>query len=220
LPRLPSTLLDPRKTPVQARSTATVEAILQAAIQVLLQVGKDRLTTTRVASRAGVSVGTLYQYFPNKKAMLQAALRRHLVEVTETVERVCREQQGATLTQMAEVLVSAFLEAKMRDVKTSVALYTVSSDLDAAKIVQQTGGRAKKAIAGMLASSCETLDGDPRLAAVMVQGAMVGVSRRLLESGHAEKQFTAVRRELIFLISAYLNARAARAGDAAIRKAG
>ena len=75
-------VLEPRKSPVQARSTASVHAILEATIQVLLKVGKERLTTTRVASRAGVSVGTLYQYFPNKSALLQAALKRHLGEVT------------------------------------------------------------------------------------------------------------------------------------------
>jgi AcrR family transcriptional regulator len=60
-----------------------VNAILDATIQVLLKLGKERLTTTRVALRAGVSVGTLYQYFPNKSALLQAALKRHLDEVTK-----------------------------------------------------------------------------------------------------------------------------------------
>jgi AcrR family transcriptional regulator len=82
-------VLTPRKSPVQARSAASVDAILQATIQVLLQAGKERLTTTRVALRAGVSVGTLYQYFPNKSALLQAALKRHLDEVASAVERVC-----------------------------------------------------------------------------------------------------------------------------------
>jgi hypothetical protein len=62
-------LLDPRKSPVQARSTASVDAILEATVQVLLDLGKERLTTTRVASRAGVSVETLYQYFPNRIAV-------------------------------------------------------------------------------------------------------------------------------------------------------
>src|SRR6516164_10394325 len=83
-------LLEPRKSPVQARSAASVDAILEATIQVLLSVGKERLTTTRVARRAGVSVGTLYQYFPNKSSLLQGALKRHLDEVKEAVDRVCR----------------------------------------------------------------------------------------------------------------------------------
>jgi AcrR family transcriptional regulator len=64
---------------VQARSTATVDAILSATIQVLLSEGQERLTTTRVAYRADVSVGTLYQYFPNKQALLRAVLERHVV---------------------------------------------------------------------------------------------------------------------------------------------
>jgi AcrR family transcriptional regulator len=59
----------PKKTPVRQRSTVTVEAISEATIQVLLAVGLDRLTTTRVAEREGVSVGTQYQYFPNKRAL-------------------------------------------------------------------------------------------------------------------------------------------------------
>src|SRR5437879_8208086 len=123
-------LLEPRKSPVQARSAASVDAILDATIQVLLSVGKERLTTTRVALRAGVSVGTLYQYFPNKSALLQAVLKRHLGEVTEMVELVCEEQRGRTLRQMVTAVISAFLEAKMKYAKTSVALYSVSSDGD------------------------------------------------------------------------------------------
>ena len=119
MPKRPQILLEPRKSPVQARSAATVEAILEAAIQVLLHEGKPRLTTTRVASRAGVSVGTLYQYFPNKSALLQAVLKRHLDEVTEAVERVCRKHKGETLARMATALITAFLAAKMRNAQTS-----------------------------------------------------------------------------------------------------
>jgi hypothetical protein len=54
-------LLEPRKSPVQARSAVTVEAILEATIQVLLGVGKERLTTTRVALRAGAHGDSAYQ---------------------------------------------------------------------------------------------------------------------------------------------------------------
>jgi AcrR family transcriptional regulator len=196
--------------PVQARSAASVAAILEATVQVLLDTGKERLTTTRVAARAGVSVGTLYQYFPNKSALLQAVVRRHLDEVTTVVEAVCREQRGKSLSEMATALVTRFLEAKMRNAKTSVALYTVSDDVDGAKLVQQMGIRSNKAIIDMLRSAHEGLAGDPRAVASVLQGAMTGVSRRMLESGSAEKQFEAVRQELVVLACAYLEACATR----------
>jgi AcrR family transcriptional regulator len=151
-----------------------VDAILEATIQVLLHVGKERLTTTRVALRAGVSVGTLYQYFPNKSALLQAALRRHLMEVTDAVELVCREQRGRTLREMVTALITAFLEAKMRDAKTSVALYSVSSDVDGARIVQQIGTRSNKAIVRMLESASDPLTTEPQLVASMLQGRWSG----------------------------------------------
>lgn len=203
-------LLEPRKTPVQARSAASVEAILKATIQVLTSVGKERLTTTRVALRAGVSIGTLYQYFPNKSALLQAALNRHLNEVTEAVERVCQEQKANTLQHMATALINGFLDAKMKDAKASAALYSVSSDVDGAKIVQQMGVRTNKAIVEMLSTAREPITKDPQLVASMLQGAMVGVSRRLLESGSPGKQLNALRQELIFFVCAYLEACSAR----------
>ena len=204
MPRRSQVLLEPRKTPVQARSTASVNAILDATIQVLLRVGKERLTTTRVALRAGVSVGTLYQYFPNKSALLQAALKRHLDDVTIGIELACKEQQGETLRQMATALITSFFETKMKNAKTSIALYSVSSDLDGAKIVRQTGIHTNKAIVEMLGSSREPLTKDPELVASVLQGAMAGIIRRLLESGAPKKQFEALQQELIVFASAYL----------------
>jgi AcrR family transcriptional regulator len=203
-------VLEPRKSPVQARSAASVDAILEATIQVLLEVGKERLTTTKVALRAGVSVGTLYQYFPNKSALLKAALKRHLDEVTEAIELVCHEQNGHSLEQMATALLTRFLEAKLKDAKTSVALYAVSSDVDGANIGREMGIRSSQAIAGMLMTAKEELTADAQLVASMLHGVMVGVSRRLLESAAPEKQFEIVRREMIFLACAYLNACSAR----------
>jgi AcrR family transcriptional regulator len=206
LPRRFQPILEPRKSPVQARSAATVNAILEATIQVLLQTGKERLTTTKVARRAGVSVGTLYQYFPNKTAMLRAALKQHMDEITEAVELVCDEQKGNPLEQMASALMTAFLEAKMKDAKASVALYSVSSDVEGAKIAQETGIRFNKAVVGMLKTAREQLTTDPQLVASMLQSVMAGVSRRLLESTAPEKQFDTLRSELTFLASTYLNA--------------
>lgn len=198
--------LNPRKTPVQARSTASVDAILEATLQVLLEVGKERLTTTRVAQRAGVSVGTLYQYFPNKSALLQALLRQHFDGVLEAVERACREQTGKALEEMATALIHAFLAAKMRDGKASVALYAVSSDVEGARLAKVVEGRANKAIVAMLESSYEPLNKDPQLVASILQGAMSGVSRRLLESGAREKDFRELREELVLFACSYLRA--------------
>jgi AcrR family transcriptional regulator len=210
LPQSSSAVLEPRKLPVQARSTASVDAILEATIQVLLQVGRERLTTTKVALRAGVSVGTLYQYFPNKSALLKAALKRHMDEIAEAIELVCHQQKGHSLEQMATTLMTAFLEAKMRDAKTSIALYAVSSDVDGATIVREMGIKSNRAIVGMLKTAREPLTTDPQLVASMLQGVMVGVSRRLLESAAPEKQFDILRQEMIFLACAYLNASSAR----------
>ncbi len=216
MPSSPDVLLEPRKSPVQARSTASVEAILHATIQVLLRVGKERLTTTRVAYRAGVSVGTLYQYFPNKKSLLQAVLKRHLEGVTQTVERVCREQKGNSLQQMGKALVTSFLEAKMKDVKTSAALYSVSADVDGARIVQQIAERINKAIVEMLASAPEPLTKDPRMIVSMIQPAMAGVTRILLESAAPEKEFETLQQELVFFVCSYLEA--CSAGASVVKK--
>jgi AcrR family transcriptional regulator len=210
LPNRSQVVLEPRKSPVQARSTASVEAILDATIQVLLKVGKERLTTTRVALRAGVSVGTLYQYFPNKSALLQAALKRHLAEVTEAVELVCKQQEGKTLRQMVTALITTFLQAKMRDAKTSVALYSVSSDVDGAKIAQQMGTRFNGAIVRMLTNAREPLRTNTQVVASMLQGMMVGVSRTMLESGAPEKEGDVLCRELIIVACAYIDACSAR----------
>jgi AcrR family transcriptional regulator len=194
---------------MQARSVASVDAILDATIQVLLSVGKERLTTTRVAARAGVSVGTLYQYFPNKSALLQSVLTRHLDEVSNAIERVSLEQRGNRLEEMGTALMNRFLEAKMRNAHTSVVMYSVSSDVDGARIAKLKATRNTKAVTEMLESSCEPLP-DAKLAAAMLVGTMVGVSRRLLESDAPTKQLEGVRQEMVFLACAYLRAASRR----------
>jgi AcrR family transcriptional regulator len=206
LPQRASEVLEPRKSPIQARSVASVDAILKATIQVLLRVGKERLTTTNVALRAGVSVGTLYQYFPNKKALLQAALKRHLTEVAEAVELVCRQQQGRRLRQMATAVITAYLDAKMKVAKTSSAMYSVSSDVDGARIVQQIVTRFHTAIVEMLRTASDPLATDPQLVASILLASMGGVVRILLESNNPEEQVDTLREELIFAACAYLDA--------------
>lgn len=204
--RTASPLLDPRKTPVQARSAVTVDAILSATIQVLLAEGQERLTTTRVAYRAGVSVGTLYQYFPNKKALLRAVLERHLDEVVSSIERACREYRSCSLDEMASGVITAFLEAKMKSVRTSAALYAVAADVDGNRIAREAGRRTCDALASMLASGTAELATEPMRLAELLHGAMTGIARRLIESPTPHKLHESYRAELIRLVSAYLNA--------------
>ncbi|HEX3595288.1 MAG TPA: helix-turn-helix domain-containing protein [Polyangiaceae bacterium] len=70
MPRPARPITAPRKSPVQARSTQLVADILKAAVRVLEREGPQRFTTIRVAEKAGVSIGSLYQYFPNKQSIL------------------------------------------------------------------------------------------------------------------------------------------------------
>jgi AcrR family transcriptional regulator len=197
---------EPRKSPVQARSTASVDAILKATVQVLLRVGKEKLTTTRVATRAGVSVGTLYQYFPNKSALLRAAMRLHLEEILVEVDKVCVAQRRQPVEQMAEALALAFLAVKMRDPNKSRALYAVSSDVEGAKIAASAVKRVNSAIVELLESAPEVLKTDLQLMATVLQSTIAGVKRQLLESDMPEAQFKPMQRELVLVVRSYVRA--------------
>jgi AcrR family transcriptional regulator len=197
---------EPRKAPVQARSTASVDAILKATVQVLVRVGKDKLTTTRVAARAGVSVGTLYQYFPNKSALLRAAMRLHMEEIFAEVDQVCAAQRGQPVEQMAEALAVAFLAVKMRDPKKSRALYAVSSDVEGAKVAASATTQVNHAIVELLRSAPEVLTTDLPLMATVLQSTIGGVKRQLLESDLPEAQFHVMQRELVLVVRGYARA--------------
>ena len=133
----PQVSFEPRKTPVQARSTVTVEAIFEATIQVLLEVGPDRLTTTRVAERAGVSVGTLYQYFPNKQALLFSVMEQHMTHVGDAMEQACRRNHGQSIATMVESVVQAFVDAKLKRSDISTALYATTTGRKATALMNE-----------------------------------------------------------------------------------
>jgi AcrR family transcriptional regulator len=99
-----TTRLKPRRSPRQERSRETVEAILEAAAQVFERHGYAAGTTNRIAERAGVSIGSLYQYFPNKDSIVVEVMHRHIAEaervgrpaLEELVDRVPRLRDGLT----------------------------------------------------------------------------------------------------------------------------
>jgi AcrR family transcriptional regulator len=84
MPRKRSTT--PRKLPQQDRSRITVEAILEATARILTEDGYDKANTNLIAERAGVSIGSLYQYFPNKESLMAALMEQHSQEIAEIVE--------------------------------------------------------------------------------------------------------------------------------------
>lgn len=94
---------NPRKQPEQDRSRATVEAIVEAAAHILIKHGYDAFTTNRVAEKAGVSIGSLYQYFPNKDALLSELMRRHVAEIERGVEEMAELARTAPLAEVVRV---------------------------------------------------------------------------------------------------------------------
>jgi len=136
-----------RKQPQQARSTELVAAILEAAIQVLAKEGAARFTTARVAEKAGVSVGSLYQYFPNKAAILFRLQSDEWLQTTQMLQRILQNQDAPPLERL-RTLVHAFIrseceEAQMRGALSDAApLYR---DAPEAHEVRATGKRTFEA---------------------------------------------------------------------------
>jgi AcrR family transcriptional regulator len=103
--------LDPRKTPQQKRARATCDAILEAAARIIASQGLAAFNTNAVAERAGVSIGSLYQYFPNKDALMAALIKRQqeaqLVTLEAAAEIVGSEE---TLEKVVRSLVRAAMQ--------------------------------------------------------------------------------------------------------------
>jgi AcrR family transcriptional regulator len=106
--------LRPRKTPVQARSVETRDRILDAAARVFSAHGYAAGTTNRIAAEAELSVGSLYQYFPNKDAVLVELVRRHVASGTQHIEEMVAAARPGSLREWIEVLVDAMV-ANHRD---------------------------------------------------------------------------------------------------------
>ncbi len=133
-----------RKQPRQARSTRLVEDVLQAAIQVLASEGAQRFTMARVAERAGVSVGSLYQYFPNKASVL---FRLQHDEWRQTHDMLCGILQDTRKTppERLRTAVHAFIRSECDEAPMRIALDDAAPlyrDAPEAQEVKVEGNRA------------------------------------------------------------------------------
>jgi AcrR family transcriptional regulator len=103
-------VLTPRKKAKQARSHATVESILQATAQILVKEGIEAASTNRIAEKAGVSVGSLYQYFPSKEAVIFALVERHVQRMQKQLEDHIEKFVGAPVEEVVPAYVEAMFE--------------------------------------------------------------------------------------------------------------
>jgi AcrR family transcriptional regulator len=200
--------LKPRKTPRQARSAATVEAIFEATIQVLLSDGYSGLTTTRVAARAGVSVGTMYQYFPHREALLYAVLENYLEDVLVAMDEAYLRYRGTPLAEMAAGLSRAYLEAKLRGMPGSRALYVVAAELETTGLVKDIVDRADRIIARLLSSASDATFDNVSMVTYALRTMMVGTVRAVLEDDGSVEATSMLCTELPVMCQAYLLAAA------------
>jgi AcrR family transcriptional regulator len=107
----------PRKEASQERSRATVDALVEATARILVREGFDHASTNRIAEVAGVSVGSLYQYFPGKEALVAAVIERHSREIMDVVRGELAQAANQPVAQGVRTLVTAAVKAHRLDPK-------------------------------------------------------------------------------------------------------
>ncbi|WP_375429568.1 TetR/AcrR family transcriptional regulator [uncultured Sphingomonas sp.] len=195
-----------RKSPRQARATATLDAIFEAAIQVLVTDGPQRLTTTRVAERAGVSVGTMYQYLPHKQALFYALNDRYLRVLADKVESACLARHGGPIGEMVEALVTTYWNAKTERPEVTRALYRSVVELDNEALIEDFAGRVDAATAAMFASASDAVFADLPIVNLTVLSTIFGTVRSVFERNLPVPISSAVHDHLILMCNAYLEA--------------
>ena len=108
-------LVKPRKDASQERSRATVDALVEATARILVREGFDKASTNRIADLAGVSIGSLYQYFPSKEALVAAVIERHQREIMQTVRKELGELIAQPVEHAVRKLVAVAIEAHRVD---------------------------------------------------------------------------------------------------------
>lgn len=199
--------LKPRREPVQGRSRETVTAIVEAAAQVFERYGYAAGTTNRIAERAGVSIGSLYQYFPNKDAILVALTERHLEDGRKrlTPLLVSFVTDPPPVPRGLERIVEAMVELHAGSPRLHRVLFeecprpvALQGRLEAAY------EGAVRAIEAWLGQRPEVVVQDLRLAAEMVAQVVEGVTHRLVIHPGRGREPSEYASEAVVVLSRYL----------------
>ncbi len=201
-------LLEPRKPPVQQRSKATVNAIITAAAQVFETHGYAAGTTNRIAQRAGVSIGTLYQYFPSKDSIAVALLEQHIAETDhrlhEWVGHMVVEQHG--LCASLHDYVTGMLEMHYGQPRLQhILLEETPLPERVHQALLEAERHAAKTVAGLLRLYPEVRRTDMAHAGFMVVQTVESLTHRF--AAHPDEQFIARTDfvdEVVTMLVAYL----------------
>jgi AcrR family transcriptional regulator len=195
-----------RKAPRQQRSRVTVDVIVEAATRVLARRGWARFTTNEIAAVAGVSVGSLYQYFPNKLAIAEAIRQRHLDEVLVALSGAGDDSEAIALDQR----VARFADGVIAAHSVDEALHRVLLDevpLVARSSYAEFEAEYQRRYRALIAASANTSGGagDDETAARVLSSAVEGVVHAAAHRG--DLGLPALRSELLRLMLAYLRDR-------------
>jgi AcrR family transcriptional regulator len=114
------------------------------------------MTTTRIDERAGVSVGTLYQYFPNRQALIASVIERYLAEIARSIASDCRSLENRSLAEIATGLTDAFIAAKCQRIDVARAMHEPLGEVGGVKLVKAAAVKGADFIAALLRSCSDT----------------------------------------------------------------
>jgi AcrR family transcriptional regulator len=147
----------PRKSPSQKRSQETVDAILSATARILAKDGFEQATTNRIAAKAGVSIGSLYQYFPNKESLVRALNDRHTQGILVLLRARFAEVREAPIPEAVRAIVSAMVEVHRVDPDLHRVLVSATPAVGAREETRRVEEAAAELLVAFLRARAEEL---------------------------------------------------------------
>jgi AcrR family transcriptional regulator len=153
-----STKTQPRKKPTQPRAQETVEAILAAAKRVIVRYGYEKATTNRIADVAGVSIGSLYQYFPSKDAIVSALIDRHMATMLQVLaSSYAAATESSNIEETARTVIHAAFAAHRVNPKLHRVLIEQTHRMGAYERMDAYDAQAQKFVEAFLTTQLPKL---------------------------------------------------------------